>query len=85
MPKATHSNILAWRIPWTVFHGVAKSLTQLSDFHFHFCLWDLNSLIRDSIWAPEVKAMSPNHWTTRGFPQHTSIVSVSINQEANMA
>ena len=27
--KATHSSILAWRIPWTVysFHGVAKSRT----------------------------------------------------------
>ena len=24
--KATHSSILAWRIPWTV-HGVAKSQT----------------------------------------------------------
>ena len=32
--KATHSNILAWRILWTVIHGVAKSQTQLSDFHF---------------------------------------------------
>ena len=31
--KATHSSILAWRIPWTV-HGVAKSWTRLSDFHF---------------------------------------------------
>ena len=31
--KATHSSILAWRIPWTV-HGVSKSWTQLSDFHF---------------------------------------------------
>ena len=31
--KATHSSILAWRIPWTV-HGVAKNQTQLSDFHF---------------------------------------------------
>ena len=30
---ATHSSILAWRIPWTV-HGVTKSQTQLSDFHF---------------------------------------------------
>ena len=27
---ATHSSILAWRIPWTV-HGVAKSWTRLSD------------------------------------------------------
>ena len=33
--KATHSTILAWRIPWTA-HGVAKSQTRLSDFHFHY-------------------------------------------------
>ena len=33
--KATHSNILAWRIPWTS-PWVAKSRTRLSDFHFHF-------------------------------------------------
>ena len=33
---ATHSSILAWRIPWTVqsVHGVAKSWTRLSNFHF---------------------------------------------------
>ena len=24
--NATHSSILAWRIPWTIVHGVAKSL-----------------------------------------------------------
>ena len=36
----TSSSILAWRIPWTdepealhAVHGVAKSQTQLSDFH----------------------------------------------------
>ena len=34
---ATHSNILAWRIPmdrgawWVIVHGVAKSQTQLSN------------------------------------------------------
>ena len=28
--KTTHSNILAWRIPWTVHHGLAKSRTRLS-------------------------------------------------------
>ena len=36
--KATHSSILAWRIPWiakSCNHGVAKSWTRLSDFHFH--------------------------------------------------
>jgi len=32
--KATHSSILAWRIPWTTVHGVAKSRTRQSDFHF---------------------------------------------------
>ena len=34
--KATHSSILAWRIPWTMLHGVTKSWRQLSNFHFHF-------------------------------------------------
>ena len=33
--KATHSSVLAWRIPWTIVHGVAKSRTRLRDFHFH--------------------------------------------------
>ena len=35
--KATHSSILAWRITWAIYyivHGVAKSQTSLSDFHF---------------------------------------------------
>ena len=32
--KTTHSSFLPWRIPWTTVHGVAKSWTQLSDFHF---------------------------------------------------
>ena len=37
---ATHSNILAWRIPWMGepggLPGVANSWTQLSDFTFTF-------------------------------------------------
>ena len=38
----THSSILDWRIPmdrgaWlTTVHGVAKSQTQVRDFHLHF-------------------------------------------------
>ena len=31
--KATHFSILDWRVPWNMVHGVAKSRTQLSDFH----------------------------------------------------
>ena len=34
--KATHSSILAWRIPWTAVHGIEKSQTQLNNFHSHF-------------------------------------------------
>ena len=39
--NATHSSILAWRIPmdrgawWAAVHWDAKSQTRLSDFHFH--------------------------------------------------
>ena len=29
---ATHSSILAWRIPWAI-HEVTKSRTRLSNFH----------------------------------------------------
>ena len=41
---ATHSCVLAWRIPWTeepgaTFHGVPKSQTRerLTLFNFHAC------------------------------------------------
>ena len=44
--KATHSSILAWRIPWAV-HWVAKSRTQLRDFHFH----SLSMVIVHIYWA----------------------------------
>ena len=43
---ATHSNILAWRIPtdkeawWALAHGVAESRTWLSDFHPLKHLWN---------------------------------------------
>ena len=35
---ATHSSILAWRITWTIEHGVTKSRTRLNDFHFQVAL-----------------------------------------------
>ena len=42
---ATHSSILAWRIPWTV-HGVTKSRTRLSapgkPFPFLLCFLSLS-------------------------------------------
>ena len=33
---ATHSSILGWGSPWTVFHGVAKSQTRPRNFDFTF-------------------------------------------------
>ena len=30
---------------------------------------DLSSLTRDPIWAMAVNELSPNHWTTREFPE----------------
>ena len=42
--KATYSNILAWRIPWTI-HGVSKSQTRLNDFHFTLCPSGIVSLL----------------------------------------
>ena len=42
---ATHSSILAWRIPWTeepggLVHGIEKSRTQLKDWaRTHWRLW----------------------------------------------
>ena len=51
--KATYSSILAWRIPWTIVHGVTKSRTQLSDFHF--CIHQHESAIGIHV--------SPSSWT----------------------
>ena len=53
---ATHSSILAWRIPWTEEPGgppgVAKSQTQLSNRHAHTSfrpnVWSLAHLIKDA-------------------------------------
>ena len=33
---ATHSSILAWRIPWTISSIVSQSQTRLGCFHFDF-------------------------------------------------
>ena len=34
--RATHSSMLAWKIPWTEEPGVTKSQRPLSDFTFTF-------------------------------------------------
>ena len=56
---ATHSSILAWQIPWTKWElqsWVAKSLTQLSDWHFTYTDSLLDSVLswpeHDSVLWP---------------------------------
>ena len=44
---ATHSSILAWRIPWTP--QVAKNRTQQSDFHVHLRPPQFRSLETSSV------------------------------------
>ena len=41
--KATHPSILAWRIPWTIDHGVANSQTKrlTLSLSFHIMLSSL--------------------------------------------
>ena len=35
--KATHSSVLAWRIPWTLWSMGLQRWTRLSNFHFKVC------------------------------------------------
>ena len=57
---ATHSSILAWRIPWTIQSvGVAKSRTRLSAFHFSSCFWSISLAhchhhVRPAAWPPRM-------------------------------
>ena len=59
--KATHSSILAWRIPWTVQSTGSQSRTQLSDFHFHFLSSPFQQASRDTNWDMQ-----------QGFSDHRS-------------
>ena len=47
--KATHSSILAWRIPWAAQSMGSQSRTRLSSFHFQWCLMHthLNERLRN--------------------------------------
>ena len=56
---ATHSSILAWRIPWTcIVHGFAKSRTWLSTFHF----LSLNLFIYLFFLSLNLNSCNALHW-----------------------
>ena len=66
--KATHSSILAWRIPWTTVHGDARSQTWLSYLHFIFCIAHIQHLTHPT----QALDYAFSHWTLISTPEHDS-------------
>ena len=70
---ATHSSILAWRIPWTEEPGRlqfmgSQSRTQLKRFSTHLCCEACGLLVPQPESKPLPSALeewSLNHWITR--------------------
>ena len=69
--KATHSSILAWRIPWT----------RLSDFHFHFTSQKLclASLIVPNMYCRAVRIKSLQSCPTLCSPMDCSPLSSFVH------
>ena len=74
--KATHSSILAWRIPRTaIVHGFAKSRTRLSDFHLkkkssfnpYWSCWECAKERTWSIFSSKVLFYYHEHLTLSEF------------------
>ena len=69
---ATHSSILAWKIPWTKEPGRLQSVRVTEFFLFSVCheacgiLGPLPGLNPD---PNNESTLSPNHWTAREFPR----------------
>ena len=73
---ATHSNIVAWRIPWThrdwqaTVHEVTKSRTRLSvfTFTFHFHALEKEMETHSSVLAWRIPGMAePGGLLSRGL------------------
>ena len=61
--KATHSTILAWRIPWTL---LAKGWQRVRhDFHFHFGKEENKQLLFSHV--TEVRSIHGNAWEKNPF------------------
>ena len=52
---ATHSSIIAWKIPWTIRSMGWQSQTKLSDFHFHFHIYIYSSIRIINLYSHEGK------------------------------
>ena len=67
--------MVSWRYIYICTHTHIHALLKLCTL-FYLFIWlhlvaygDLSSRTRDWTWATAVKALSPNHWTAREFPQ----------------
>ena len=74
---ATHSSILAWRIPWTdeprqaVVHGVAEwDMTKLLTLHFYFYINNTKCSQKGQSWPCD----SVIRWTLSSYVIHHAIV-----------
>ena len=64
--KATHSSVLAWRIPWTSL-WVAKSRTWLNDFHLSHPAWDfITAALANEYIESCAKTQRWGPWGARG-------------------
>ena len=67
---ATHSSILAWRIPWTKEPGWSmrsQSRTRLSDSHFDFSLFSLSKTFNHCFPEKKFEALRQNYWIQDPF------------------
>ena len=64
---ATHSSILAWKIPWTVAYQGAKSQIRLSDFTFTFHFHALKEMAtHSSVLAWRIPGTEPGGLPSMG-------------------
>ena len=81
--KATHSSILAWRMPWSIVHGVTKSQTLTECFHFHFHIpWAslVAQMIKNlpAMWETWVQSPGLEVLLKKGMATHSSILACRI-------
>ena len=76
---ATHSCILAWKMPWTVLSMGLQSPTGLSDFHFHHS--SLCRCLDELIWG-ESRHCGGRFWKRNSHLHsfHESAILINVIQ-----
>ena len=85
--KATHYNIPAWRIP-CIIHGVTKSHTRLSDFHFHLytflCIYIILGFSLITFWGNILKTASKSNILLGNICKHMFHTLFPPNHKINV-